>query len=103
MYHGEVWDEKKIIFDLLHFAERYNVQSPSDVCIEYLKQKMTPEYAMNSLVSAFYLNQESLFNFAKDFILDKREDPVIINSWKEWKKSNKNRASKIMMAVLSPE
>ena len=103
MYHGEVLDEKKINVDLLFLAERYNVQPLSAVCIENLAQKMTPENAMDTLVSAYHLNQESLFNVAKNFILDKREDPIIINSWKELKKSNKTRAFKIMTAMLSPE
>ena len=83
--------------------ERYNVQTLSAICIENLAQKLTPENAMDTLVSAYHLNQESLFNVAKNFILDKREDPIIINSWKELKKSNKTRAFKIMTAMLSPE
>merc|ERR1719228_2250129 len=51
MYHDKVLDEKMINSDLLMLADRYNVQSLTTVCIEYLEQNLSLKNALDVLVS----------------------------------------------------
>merc|ERR1719510_1820735 len=98
MYHDKVLDEKMINADLLILADRYNVRPLTTVCVEYLEQNVFLENAVDVLVSAHLANQETLFNVAKNFVWDKKENSIIINSRKELGENDTTLVNKIMMA-----
>ena len=68
VYHEKVKDIQMINTDLLRAADKYNVLSLFDMCVEYLQSNLSLENALDVLVSAELINQKNLFDSASRFV-----------------------------------
>jgi len=103
MYHDNILDEKMVDTDLLMVAHKYNIHGLTAFCVEYFKQHLSLENALDVLVSAHLINQKELFDAATKFAIENKGILVKTDAWKDMSKNNPKLASEIVMTMLNLE
>ena len=100
VYNDSVLDEKMINSDLLRLAEKYNVESLVEYCVEHLEENLSLENALDVLVASHLTNQKSLFDATSNFVYANKENLVKTESWKEIMEANPKLANDVVMTML---
>ena len=103
VYHEKVKDIQMINTDLLRAADKYNVLSLFDMCVEYLQSNLSLENALDVLVSAELINQKALFDSASRFV---RQNPGRLNktgAYKEMFEKDPKFIAIVMSKMLDVE
>ena len=100
VYNDSVLDEKMINSDLLRLAEKYNVKSLVEYCVEHLEENLSLENALDVLVASHLTNQKSLFDATSNFVYANKENLVKTESWKEIMEVNPKLANDVVMTML---
>ena len=101
VYNDSVLDEKMINSDLLRLAEKYNVKSLVEYCVEHLEENLSLENALDVLVASHLTNQKSLFDATSNFVYANKENLVKTESWKEIMEANPKLANDVVMTMLN--
>ena len=101
VYNDSVLDEKMINSDLLRLAEKYNVKSLVEYCVEHLEENLSLENALDVLVASHLTNQKSLFDATSNFVYANKENLVKTESWKEIMEVNPKLANDVVMTMLN--
>ena len=100
LYIEEVKDVNLINTDLLHVADKYNVSGLLKLCSGHLKSNLSPNNALDVLLSAHQINQEELFRAASKFVHKNKGQLAKTSAWKEMKKTNPTMIVNILSIVL---
>ena len=100
MYNDSVMDKKMINTDLLRLAEKYNVKSLVEYCVDHLEENLSLENALDVLVASHLTNQKYLFDATSNFVYANKENLVKTESWKEIMEANPKLANDVVMTML---
>ena len=99
-YHQEVKDVSLINTDLLLVAEKYNISSLLKMCSGHLQCSLSPNNALDVLLSAHLTNQEDLFNAASKFVYKNKGQLAKTTVWTGMKETNPVIINNILSFVL---
>ena len=100
MYNDSVMDKKMINTDLLRLAEKYNVKSLVEYCVNHLEENLSLENALDVLVASHLTNQKYLFDATSNFVYANKENLVKTESWREIMEANPKLANDVVMTML---
>ena len=100
LYNEEVKDVNLINTDLLYVADKYNISGLLELCSGHLKSNLSPNNALDVLLSAHQMNQEELFRAASKFVHENKGQLAKTSAWKEMKKTNPTMIVNILSMVL---
>ena len=102
MYKERVWNERSDInVELLRLADKYNVMSLVDVCVEHLEEHLSLENALDVLITSHLINHKDLFDAASNYVCENRRYLVKTDSWKELMETDPKLANDIVMKMLN--
>ena len=84
IYHEDL-DGTKITGDLLVAANKYDISNLVNYCVEFLRDNLSENNAVDVMTSAFFIDQEELFESAFKFICKLRIDNQLVET-EAWKK-----------------
>ena len=99
-YNQKVEDVNLINTDLLLVAEKYNISGLLKICSGHLQRILSPENALDVLLTAHLTNQEDLFNAASKFVYKYKGKLAKTTAWIEMKETNPVMINNILSFVL---
>ena len=102
MYNERVSSSRlhEINVDLLRLADKYNVTSLVDFCVEHLEEHLSLENALDVLITSHLINHKDLFDAASNYVCENRRYLVKTDSWKELMETDPKLASDVLSTVL---
>ena len=101
MYKERVWNERSDInVELLRLADKYNVKSLVNFCVEHLEEHLSLENALDVLITSHLINHKDLFDAASNYVCENRRYLVKTDSWKELMETDPKLVNDIVMKVL---
>merc|ERR1739848_71389 len=99
MYNERVSSSRlhEINADLLRLADKYNVTSLVDFCVEHLEENLSLENALDVLVTSHRMNQKDLFDAATNFFCENRRYLVKTDTWNELMETDPRLVNAIVM------
>ena len=98
MYH-ESMDESKIDSELLQAADKYLMTGLVTICVKYLKSNLTLENALDVMIIAYQINQNSLLEAAFEYA-QKNKGKMKNDKWKEMSRNHPDLMTKCFNQVL---
>ena len=99
-YNQKVEDVNLINTDLLLVAEKYNISGLLKICSGHLQRILSPENALDVLLTAHLTNQEDLFNAASKFVYKYKGKLAKTTTWIEMKETNPVMINNILSLVF---
>ena len=88
LYFQKVKDNKMINTDLMIAADKFNLKGLLDLCVKFLKSNLSVKNALDVLVKAEILNQNTLFDSASNFVYKNIGKINKTSAWEEISKKN---------------
>ena len=86
MYH-ESMEESKINSELLQAADKFLMECLVDICVNHLKSNLTLENALDVMIVAYQINQNSLLTDAFEFT-QKNKGQLKAEKWNEMSRNH---------------
>ena len=99
-YNQKVEDVNLINTDLLLVAEKYNISGLLKICSGHLQRILSPENALDVLLTAHLTNQEDLFNAASKVVYKYKGKLAKTTTWIEMKETNPAMIINILSLVF---
>ena len=99
-YNQKVKDISLINTDLLLIAEKYNISSLLKICSGHLQRSLSPENALDVLLTAHLTNQEDFFNAASKFVYMYKGKLAKTTAWIKMKETNSVMINDILSLVF---
>ena len=100
MYHDTI-DKSKIDFDLLKAADKYLMDNLVTYCIEHLESNLTLDNALDIMMAAYQINQNSLFEAATNFVWNNKGKLTTTDSWNKMLKAHTDLIAKAFNSILA--
>ena len=99
MYHDTI-DKSKIDFDLLKAADKYLMDNLVTYCLEHLESNLTLDNALDIMMAAYQINQNSLFEVATNFVLNNKGKLTSTDSWNSMVRDHPDLIAKAFSVFL---